>query len=625
MFITVLACVAAFFGVTLYATHIATGIDRMANDIAGNADPSIHHLGKARTELHMIEARLTTTTLDKGHASSLRAAIEADEERMHEALDAYTTLPFFATEYGKWRAVELDLRSVESEIARILALCDSADEAGADAIRIGSFATEMERADVALDGLIAFDADQGTRLGMQITAERKKAQRTAYALDGIVGALAIAMLAFGGKATRRYLRALRIAREADEAMTKKLQTVAEATVAIADCVGRRGTLKDVLQSTVDAAREIAGADLAALGLSRDPSLPFDPFVHSGVPAGMTDMFGAPRPVGVLAAVMRLGRTLRIDDITRDERFSGIPARHPVMGPFLGVVVRHEGDIIGHLFLAKSPGTAPFSEQDTRAVELLAGFAGAAIQNAKLYAALHREVITREDLLSMVSHDLRNPLAVVYTAARILQVAANLGVREKEQVDVIARNATRMDRMIADLLTAAKVHEGRLAIEPRPQPLAPIVAEAAEALSSIAAKSGVELLLEVPSNLNVVCDAGRIVQALCNLVGNALKVTSRGGAIVVSARARDAAREVTISVRDTGSGIAPEDMPHLFDRFWQAKAHASRGTGLGLFITKGIVESHGGRIDVTSRVGEGSEFVFTLPLAETAHEAEPVHH
>jgi signal transduction histidine kinase len=340
---------------------------------------------------------------------------------------------------------------------------------------------------------------------------------------------------------------------------------------------------------------------------------------------MADVLGVPRPVGLLAAVMRLGRTLRIDDITRDERFAGFPARHPAMGPFLGVVVRHESEVIGHLFLAKSPGAPPFSEQDTRAVELLAAFAGAAIENAKLYAALHREVVAREDLLSMVSHDLRNPLAVVYTAARILQVASNVGGRERDQVDVIARNAMRMDRMIADLLTAAKVHEGRLPIDPRPQALAPIVAESAEALSSLAAKTGVELHVEVPKDLVVVCDAERVVQALCNLVGNALKFTPRGGAIVVSARASEASREALVSVRDTGSGIAPEDIPHLFDRFWQAKAHASRGTGLGLFITKGIVESHGGRIDVTSRVGEGSEFRFTLPLAAVAHESEPLHH
>jgi signal transduction histidine kinase len=115
---------------------------------------------------------------------------------------------------------------------------------------------------------------------------------------------------------------------------------------------------------------------------------------------------------------------------------------------------------------------------------------------------------------------------------------------------------------------------------------------------------------------VFCDSGRIAEVLSNLVGNALKFTPDGGSVVVSVhRSRESAQDVCFSVRDTGVGIPSDAIPHLFDRFWQKSEHAVRGTGLGLFIAKGLVDAHHGRIWVTSRPGEGSEFLFVLPAVD----------
>jgi signal transduction histidine kinase len=273
-------------------------------------------------------------------------------------------------------------------------------------------------------------------------------------------------------------------------------------------------------------------------------------------------------------------------------------------------------VVGQLYLAKKPGSPPFTEQDASAMELLATFVSTALQNASLYAAIRREVAQREDLLSMVSHDLRNPLSAVALAARLLGQSPGPEAATSRHVEIIARNVTRMERLIADLLTASKVREGRLVIEPQAQETVPLLTEAVEASASAAAEKQIDLRMEAAGDLPpVLCDRERILQVLWNLLGNAVKFTPAGGLVVASARLPDTSREeVYFSVRDSGVGIDESELPHVFDRYWQKTEHASRGTGLGLFIAKGIVESHRGRIWVESRPGQGSNFQFAVPAA-----------
>ncbi|MGH7625433.1 MAG: sensor histidine kinase, partial [Gemmatimonadaceae bacterium] len=182
------------------------------------------------------------------------------------------------------------------------------------------------------------------------------------------------------------------------------------------------------------------------------------------------------------------------------------------------------------------------------------------------------------------------------------------------VDTIRQSADWMNRLIQDLLDIASIETGHLAMERHRQDVAPLLAQLETIFAGTATEHGVTLAVAASAPLApVMADGERLLQVLTNLVANALKFTPAGGTIQVTAEADGAT--VRFAVRDTGAGIPPEHLPHLFDRFWQARRGASeRGTGLGLAISKGIVEGHGGSIHVVSQIGSGSTFSFTIPVA-----------
>ena len=182
-------------------------------------------------------------------------------------------------------------------------------------------------------------------------------------------------------------------------------------------------------------------------------------------------------------------------------------------------------------------------------------------------------------------------------------------RVRRYAEAVQRAAVRMDRLIRELLDLSSMEAGRFRVEKRPQPLEPIVAEALAVLSPLAAEKAVALGTEgLPLDEAVPLDRERVLQVVSNLIGNAVQFAPHGGHVVV--RARLGPEEARLEVQDDGPGIAPDDLPRVFDRFW--KSNSLRGTGLGLTIARGVVEAHAGKIWVESRVGEGSTFVFTLP-------------
>jgi signal transduction histidine kinase len=176
------------------------------------------------------------------------------------------------------------------------------------------------------------------------------------------------------------------------------------------------------------------------------------------------------------------------------------------------------------------------------------------------------------------------------------------------------SAVRMNRMIEDLLDIVRVEaSGGLVVERSRVPVSQLICDAVEAQKSIAAEASVDLRVEMARDVpDVWADRDRLLQVFDNLVGNALKFTRPGGRIRVGAALNE--DEVQFSVADTGVGIATEDLPHVFDRFWQVRKDERRGTGLGLAIVKGIIEAHGGRIWVESALGRGTTFFFALPAA-----------
>ncbi|HEX6041820.1 sensor histidine kinase, partial [Longimicrobium sp.] len=185
--------------------------------------------------------------------------------------------------------------------------------------------------------------------------------------------------------------------------------------------------------------------------------------------------------------------------------------------------------------------------------------------------------------------------------------------QRRHLETVKRSAVRMDRLIQDLLEVSRMVGGKLALAPQDEEMRLLVTEAGAMLRPLAEARGIRFTLDAPRELpRLRVDGARVMQVISNLVGNAVKFTPEGGSVTLGA-AWDG-RELHLSVADTGAGISPEQLPHVFGRFWQADSADSRGLGLGLAIARGIVEAHGGRIWVESELGEGSTFHFTLPAA-----------
>jgi signal transduction histidine kinase len=182
--------------------------------------------------------------------------------------------------------------------------------------------------------------------------------------------------------------------------------------------------------------------------------------------------------------------------------------------------------------------------------------------------------------------------------------------QQRQLEIIRRTAQRMDRLIQDLLDVSRMEAGRFSVEQFPESVRSLIGETRELLGSIASQQGLSLVDDLPDyDVRVRADRARVLQVFSNLVGNAVKFTPAGGTVTISASVQQSA--VKFEVSDTGVGIAEENLPHIFDRFWHS-GHTT-GSGLGLAIAKGIVEAHGGRIWARSS-DRGSTFAFTLPLA-----------
>ncbi|MFL5544814.1 MAG: PAS domain S-box protein [Gemmatimonadaceae bacterium] len=273
-----------------------------------------------------------------------------------------------------------------------------------------------------------------------------------------------------------------------------------------------------------------------------------------------------------------------------------------------------GRPLGALTLVTSGSGRRFSIADLSLAVDIARRAAVVVEHARLYNEAQQATKARDDVLAVVAHDLRNPLNTVSMAVSLmLESTPPERVQERRQVEIVRRAADRMNRMIQDLLDVKRMESGRLTIELKPEEPGSLVNDTVDMLRPLAAGTGIMLDTALDDDLPcVVADVARIQQVLSNLVGNAVKFTPRNGRITVSAERIDG--EVRFGVIDTGPGIPAEQVPHIFGRFWQARASDRRGIGLGLAIAKGIVEAHNGRIWVESHVGLGSTFYFTLPSA-----------
>jgi PAS domain S-box-containing protein len=321
----------------------------------------------------------------------------------------------------------------------------------------------------------------------------------------------------------------------------------------------------------------------------------------------------------LIRVMSTGQPVLEAEVTTDfihAAFAEPSQRRTVeaLGPrsLICVPLVDSGKPIGALTLVTSGSGRRYDEADLSLAADVARRAAVVVEHARLFHQAEQATRARDDVLAVVAHDLRNPLNTVTMAISLmLETTPIERTQERRQQEIVRRAADRMNRMIQDLLEVKRMESGHLTMDMKAESADVLVNDTIEMLRPLAIGSSIVMESSVAENLPaVLADAARIQQVLSNLVGNAVKFTPRQGRIMVTADRLDA--EVRFAVIDTGPGIPPEQVPHIFGRFWQAKSSDRRGIGLGLAIAKGIVEAHNGRIWVESQVGLGSTFYFTLP-------------
>ena len=237
------------------------------------------------------------------------------------------------------------------------------------------------------------------------------------------------------------------------------------------------------------------------------------------------------------------------------------------------------------------------------------------EQVALQKRLQRAVIARDETVGMVAHDLRNPLsAIKMLAATLLESGELASPAVADKVSLVRSAADQMDGLIQDLLDVTRAEAGQLRVDMKPIALAELVDRSLDTLRPLVSEAGLALDVDLGPPVMVMADVPRIRQVLSNLVGNSIKFTPSGGRVTITAARAD--EGTRISVTDTGTGIARELLPHVFDRFWQMPNATirARGAGLGLPIARGIVQAHGGRLWAESEIGKGSTFSFTLGIA-----------
>ena len=213
-------------------------------------------------------------------------------------------------------------------------------------------------------------------------------------------------------------------------------------------------------------------------------------------------------------------------------------------------------------------------------------------------------------MEVVVHDLRNPLTAIKATSDSLQGSPGLDAHHRQRLKIIDRSASRMETLIRDLVDAGQAERGSLQMMIEKENARSMVEEALELHTPVARERGVTLDSSSPEEtIYVNGDRHRLLQVLGNLLGNALRFTPAGGRITVRLEAEERHRVVRFVVEDTGTGIEPEHLPHVFEQYWKGDA---KGTGLGLYIAQSIVRAHAGDIGVTSAPGRGASFSFTIP-------------
>ncbi|HEX8437927.1 ATP-binding protein [Archangium sp.] len=384
-------------------------------------------------------------------------------------------------------------------------------------------------------------------------------------------------------------------------------------------------LQRLLQLLTDEATALTGAQYGAYfhTAKDEQGGVFQLYTLSGAPREAFDRFGVPRSTRLFSVTFRGEGILRLDDVTQDARYGhnpphrGMPQGHLPVRSYLAVpVTSRTGEVLGGLFFGH-PRPGVFTERHERLMASVAAQAAVAIDNASLYQKAQHAIQLRDDFLSVASHELKTPLTPLRLQLHHLLKkvkASPSGVPAEAVVTTLERmmqQVSRLARLVDELLDVSRIVAGRLELHPEEVEFTAVVKELVAQLDPERERTGSTLTVQAEGPILGIWDRSRLEQLLTNLISNALKYGA-GKPIDVTASVLDG--WVTLTVRDQGIGIAPEDQARIFERFERAvSVRKYGGLGLGLWIAWRIVDAFGGRISVDSAVNAGACFTVKLPV------------
>jgi signal transduction histidine kinase len=397
---------------------------------------------------------------------------------------------------------------------------------------------------------------------------------------------------------------------------------------VADTLQRIGTTvaseldpERVIQTVTDEATALTGASFGAFfhNVVNAAGDSYMLYTLSGAPREAFSRFPMPRNTAIFAPTFSGTEVVRLGDVTQDPRFghnppyNGMPEGHLPVRSYLAVPVRSRtGRVYGGLFFGH-PEPDRFTERHERLAVGLAAWAALSMDNGYLYAAAQQANVAKDDFLATLSHELRTPLnALVGWLSMLRRPAVMSAGGAPKAWAAIDRNTEALTDLVEDLLDVSRIATGKIRLADARVDLNEVVRDSVRAVEPRFSEKGIDLAVTLPPTACVVRgDVARLRQVVGNLLGNALKFTGRDGRVDVRVSPGETLTVLTVS--DTGIGIHPTFLPHVFDRFRQGDADSTTGLGLGLAIVKNLVELHGGQVDAQSDgIGRGSRFTVTLP-------------
>jgi signal transduction histidine kinase/DNA-binding response OmpR family regulator len=380
----------------------------------------------------------------------------------------------------------------------------------------------------------------------------------------------------------------------------------------------------VVQAVTDAATELTTAEFGAFfyNLVNESGESYTLYTISGVPRDAFSTFPMPRNTEVFEPTFKGTGVVRSDDITADPRYGrnapyhGMPPGHLPVRSYLAVPVKgRSGSVIGGLFFGHSE-VGRFTGHHERLAVGIASWAAMALENASLYTSVQEASRLKDDFLASLSHELRTPLNAILGYARLLRSGMVPPDKQQKALETIERNVTSLTQIVEDVLDVSRIVSGKVRLNVQTVDFPAIVRSAIDSIALAAEAKGLRLETVLDPKAGPVSgDPERLQQVLWNVLSNAVKFTNRDGKVQVRLARVDSHVEVVVS--DTGVGIAPEFLPHVFERFRQADSGITRergGLGLGLSIARQLTEMHGGTIDASSGgPGTGATFRLRLPL------------